>query len=180
MGGAVQIPGHSSQFPGNLSGEIVHEGTECTYEPHFDPDIMNAKSTRPASGALALVASVWLATIPRELPAASYPVSLATGNNLIANHAAGTTLAPAEYLVLTEFDDVAKKLGWSVKHYEQRIPPGLRHSIGKIGLVVVMVGMVSHALRDQVKELVTDESRVKYVRTASVSALRAAIEEQNG
>jgi len=45
--------------------------------------------------------------------------------------------------------------------------------------VVVMVGMVSHALRDQVKELVADESRVKYVRTASVSALRAAIEERN-
>ena len=80
----------------------------------------------------------------------------------------------------SRYRDVAKKLGWSVKHYEQRIPPGLRHSIGKIGLVVVMCGMVSHALRDQVKELVTDESRVKYVRTASVSALRAAIEEQNG
>ncbi|MBK7830105.1 DUF2325 domain-containing protein [Nannocystis sp.] len=80
----------------------------------------------------------------------------------------------------SRYRDVAKKLGWSVKHYEQRIPPGLRHSIGKIGLVVVMVGMVSHALRDQVKELVADESRVKYVRTASVSALRAAIEERNG
>ncbi len=80
----------------------------------------------------------------------------------------------------SRYRDVAKKLGWSVKHYEQRLPPGLRHSIGKIGLVVVMVGMVSHSLRDQVKELVTDESRVKYVRTASVSALRAAIEEQNG
>lgn len=80
----------------------------------------------------------------------------------------------------SRYRDVAKKLGWSVKHYEQRLPPGLRHSIGKIGLVVVMVGMVSHALRDQVKELVTDESRVVYVRTASVSALRAAIEEHNG
>ncbi len=80
----------------------------------------------------------------------------------------------------SRYRDVAKKMGWSVKHYEQRIPPGLRHSIGKIGLVVVMVGMVSHALRDQVKELVTDESRVKYVRTASVSALKAAIEEYEG
>ncbi len=77
----------------------------------------------------------------------------------------------------SRYRDVAKKLGWSVKHYEQRLPPGLRHSIGKIGLVVVMVGMVSHALRDQVKELVADDSRVVYVRTASVSALRTAIEE---
>ena len=79
----------------------------------------------------------------------------------------------------SRYPDVAKNLGWSVKHYEQRLPPGLRHSIGKIGLVVVMVGMVSHALRDQVKELVSDDSRVVYVRTASVSALRAAIEEHS-
>ena len=41
----------------------------------------------------------------------------------------------------SRYRDVAKKLGWSVKHYEQRLPPGLRHSIGKIGLVVVMVGI---------------------------------------
>ncbi len=77
----------------------------------------------------------------------------------------------------SRYRDVAKKLGWSAKHYEQRLPPGLRHSIGKIGLVVVMVGMVSHALRDQIKDLIQDDSRVVYVRTASVSALRNAIEE---
>lgn len=80
----------------------------------------------------------------------------------------------------SRYRDVAKKFGMSVRHYEQRLPPGLRHSIGKIGLVVVMVGMVSHALRDQIKDLVGDEAPVVYLRTASVSALRAAIEERVG
>jgi hypothetical protein len=80
----------------------------------------------------------------------------------------------------SRYRDVAKKFGWSVKHYEQRLPPGLRHSIGRIGLVVVMAGMVSHSLRDQIKELVRDDAPVVYLRTASVSALRAAIEEHVG
>jgi hypothetical protein len=80
----------------------------------------------------------------------------------------------------SRYRDVAKKFGMSVRHYEQRLPPGLRHSIGKIGLVVVMVGMVSHALRDQIKDLVSDDTSVVYLRTASVSALRAAIEERVG
>ncbi|MCY1012356.1 hypothetical protein OV079_43840 [Nannocystis pusilla] len=53
----------------------------------------------------------------------------------------------------------------------------MRHGAGKIALVVVMVGMVSHALRDQIKDLVTDDTKVVYLRTASVSALRAAVEQ---
>jgi len=43
-----------------------------------------------------------------------------------------------------------------------------------------MVGMVSHALRDQIKEIVSDDTKVVYLRTASVSALRAAVEEAAG
>ncbi|MBK8261176.1 MAG: DUF2325 domain-containing protein [Nannocystis sp.] len=76
----------------------------------------------------------------------------------------------------SRYRDVAKKLGWSMEHYEQRLPAGLRRSIGKIGLVVVMVSMVSHTLRDQVKSLIPEDTRVVYVRTPSVSALRSAIE----
>lgn len=77
----------------------------------------------------------------------------------------------------SRYREVAQRFGWSLRHFEQRIPPGVRHGAGKIALVVVMVGMVSHALRDQIKELVTDDTKVVYLRTASVSALRAAVEQ---
>lgn len=77
----------------------------------------------------------------------------------------------------SRYREVAERKGWSLRHFEQRIPPGVRHGAGKIALVVVMVGMVSHALRDQIKDLVADETKVVYLRTASVSALRAAVEQ---
>lgn len=77
----------------------------------------------------------------------------------------------------SRYKEVAKRFGWSLKHFEQKIPPGLRHGTGKIALVVVMVGMVSHALRDQIKDLIDDQTKVVYLRTASVSALRAAVEQ---
>ena len=66
---------------------------------------------------------------------------------------------------------------WSLRHYENRVPPGARHSVGRIALIVIMVTMVSHALRDQIKDLVDDQTKVVYLRTASVSALRAAVEQ---
>lgn len=80
----------------------------------------------------------------------------------------------------SRYREVAQRFGWSLKHFEQKIPPGLRHGAGKIALVVVMVGMVSHALRDQIKEIVSDNTKVVYLRSASVSALRAAVEEAAG
>jgi hypothetical protein len=75
------------------------------------------------------------------------------------------------------YRDVVEKHGWSLRHYENRLPPGARRSAGKIALVVIMVSMVSHALRDQVKSLALDEAPVIYLRSASVSALRGAIEQ---
>ncbi len=80
----------------------------------------------------------------------------------------------------SRYREVAQRFGWSLKHFEQKIPPGLRHGAGKIALVVVMVGMVSHALRDQIKDIVSSETKVVYLRSASVSALRAAVEEAAG
>lgn len=80
----------------------------------------------------------------------------------------------------SRYKEVAGRFGWSLKHFEQRIPPGVRHGAGKIALVVVMVGMVSHALRDQIKDLVTGDTKVVYVRSASVSALRQAVEQAAG
>ena len=45
------------------------------------------------------------------------------------------------------------------------------HCVG-VAAVFIMVGMVSPALRDQVKALVPDGAPVVYLRSASISALR--------
>lgn len=75
------------------------------------------------------------------------------------------------------YRDVVAKHGWELRHYENRVPAGARHGVGKVGLVVVMVSMVSHSLRDQVKSLACDDAPVVYLRSASVSALRSAVEK---
>lgn len=77
----------------------------------------------------------------------------------------------------SRYRDVVEKHGWSLRHYENRVPPGARHSVGKVALIVIMVTMVSHALRDQMESLAADGAPVVYLRSASVSALRAAIEQ---
>jgi hypothetical protein len=76
------------------------------------------------------------------------------------------------------YRDVVAAHGLSLRHYENRVPPGARHTIGKIALVVVMVSMVSHTLRDQVRSLSIDDAPVIYLRSASVSALRCAIAQR--
>lgn len=74
------------------------------------------------------------------------------------------------------YRDVVAKHGWELRHYENRVPAGARHGVGRVGLVVVMVTMVSHSLRDQVKSLACEDAPVVYLRSASVSALRSAVE----
>jgi hypothetical protein len=75
------------------------------------------------------------------------------------------------------YRDVVAKHGWELRHYENRVPAAARHGVGRVGLVVVMVSMVSHSLRDQVKNLACDQAPVVYLRSASVSALRSAVEK---
>lgn len=75
------------------------------------------------------------------------------------------------------YRDVAEKHGLSLQHFEKKIPPGARHGAGKIALVVVMVSMVSHALRDAALTLAGEGAPVVYLRTPSVSALRSAVEQ---
>jgi uncharacterized protein YgbK (DUF1537 family) len=72
------------------------------------------------------------------------------------------------------YREVAAEVGWDLIHYEKKVPPAARHGIAHVALVVVMVGMVSHTLRDQVKNLGTG-APVVYLRTASMSALRTAV-----
>lgn len=73
------------------------------------------------------------------------------------------------------YREIASEHGLELRHFEQRVPNGTRRVVGKVAAVFIMVGMVSHSLRDQVKSLVPDDAPVVYLRSASVSALRSAM-----
>lgn len=73
------------------------------------------------------------------------------------------------------YREVVEERGLELRHFENRIPNGTRHVLGKVAAVIIMVGMVSHSLRDQVKGLVSEDAPVVYLRSASVSALRSAV-----
>ncbi len=70
---------------------------------------------------------------------------------------------------------VVEERGLELRHFENRIPNGTRRIVGKVAAVIIMVGMVSHALRDQAKAIVPDDAPVVYLQSASISALRAAV-----
>ena len=70
---------------------------------------------------------------------------------------------------------IVEERGLELRHFEKRVPNGTRRILGRVAAVIVMVGMVSHALRDQAKALVPDDAPVVYLRSASVSALRNAV-----
>ncbi len=73
------------------------------------------------------------------------------------------------------YREVVEERGLELRHFENRVPNGTRKILGRVAAVIVMVGMVSHSLRDQAKALVGDDAPVVYLRTASVSALRTAV-----
>jgi hypothetical protein len=77
----------------------------------------------------------------------------------------------------SRYRDIVEERGLELRHYEKRVPPGSRHGRGKVALVVVMVSMVSHSLREQAQELAGEGGRIVYLRSPSVSALRAAVEQ---
>jgi hypothetical protein len=73
------------------------------------------------------------------------------------------------------YREIVEERGLELRHYEKRVPNGTRRILGRVAAVIVIVGMVSHALRDQAKSLVADDAPVVYLRSASVSALRGAV-----
>ena len=70
---------------------------------------------------------------------------------------------------------IVEERGLELRHFENRVPNGMRRIVGKVAAVIIMVGMVSHSLRDQVKGIVSEDAPVVYLRSASVSALRNAV-----
>jgi Uncharacterized protein conserved in bacteria (DUF2325) len=79
--------------------------------------------------------------------------------------------------LVQHYRDAVAKEGYELLHFEKKVPPKSRHGIGKATLVVVMVSMISHALTQQVRELAPEGAQVVYLKSPSVSALRAAISE---
>jgi uncharacterized protein DUF2325 len=75
------------------------------------------------------------------------------------------------------YRDVVEKRGFALRHYENKVPAGARSATGKIALVVVMVSMVSHSLLQQVRSMGLEDSQIVYLRSASISALRTAVEQ---
>ena len=80
----------------------------------------------------------------------------------------------------SRYRDVVERHGVSLRDYEKKVRASARRDAGKVALVVIMVTMVSHALREQAQSLAENDAPVVYLRSASVSALRAAVDEQLG
>jgi Uncharacterized protein conserved in bacteria (DUF2325) len=72
---------------------------------------------------------------------------------------------------------IAEERGLVLRHFEQRVPAGARKNLGKVAAVMIMAGMVSHSLRDQVRGLVSEGASIVYLRSSSISALRSAVEQ---
>src|SRR4051812_36565491 len=70
---------------------------------------------------------------------------------------------------------IVQERGLELRHFEKRVPNGTRRIVGRVAAVFIMVGMVSHSLRDQVQALVPEGAPVVYLRSASISALRSAV-----
>jgi hypothetical protein len=75
---------------------------------------------------------------------------------------------------------IVAERGLELRHFENRVHNGMRRVLGRVAAVFIMVGMVSHALRDQVQALVPDGAPIVYLRSASISALRSAVAVLDG
>jgi len=80
----------------------------------------------------------------------------------------------------SRYREIVERHGVELRHFEKKVPPSARKDAGNIALIVIMVGMVSHALRDQAHSLAANDTEVVYLRTASVSALRAVVDQKLG
>ena len=76
----------------------------------------------------------------------------------------------------SRYREVLARVGFTMNHYERRVPESARHAGARIAMVVVMVTLVSHSLREQALALAArDQARVLFLRSPSVSALRDAV-----
>ena len=77
------------------------------------------------------------------------------------------------------YRDIVEAAGLELRYFERHLPARLSSAVRDVALVVVMVGMVSHPLREQAQRLASREhAPIVYLRTASVSAMRKALPSQ--
>ncbi len=102
-----------------------------------------------------------------------------------SRHAAGEGAHPEGTVLIVggsggmsgRYRKIVEERGLVLRHFENRVPNGTRRLLGKVAAVFIMVGMVSHSLRDQVQDLVPAGAPIVYLRSASISALRAAVHD---
>ena len=151
------------------------------------PAVPAVKLARPV-GAAATICREWTAT-SRSRPKIRAPaagarlahlgrMSKQTDSRAHGGRAKQTVLVIGGHGGMSDrYRDIVEKHGLELRHYEKRVPHGARDGGATVGLVVVMVTMVSHALREQAVNLAGNDASVVYLRSPSVSALRSAVEQ---
>ena len=75
----------------------------------------------------------------------------------------------------SRYREVVEGCGLQLRHFEKRVPAGSRRQLGHVAVIIVVISMVSHALSKQVRDVIGDETQVVYLKSASISAVKAAV-----
>lgn len=78
--------------------------------------------------------------------------------------------------LLARYRQAVEMNGYECRCYEDRVPTKSGPSRSKIALVIVLVSMVSHSLLAHARELAGDQSRIVYLRSASITSIRQTVE----
>lgn len=68
--------------------------------------------------------------------------------------------------------------GYNFRYYEGRVPSKLAPGVARIALVIVMVTMVSHPLMTRARDLAGEHTRIVYLKSPSISAVREMVASQ--
>jgi hypothetical protein len=78
--------------------------------------------------------------------------------------------------LIARYRETVERLGFQFAGYEKRMPNKGGPSSCRIALVIVIVTMVSHSLLSQARALAGDPTRIVYLKSPSISALRQTVE----
>lgn len=76
------------------------------------------------------------------------------------------------------YREAVERSGYDFRYYEDRVPNKLTPGAAKFALVIVMVTMVSHPLMTRARELAGDHTRIVYLKSPSISAVRQTVASQ--
>ena len=75
------------------------------------------------------------------------------------------------------YREAVESSGYNFRYYEDRVPSKLPPA--RIALVIVMVTMVSHPLMTRARDLARAHTRIVYLKSPSVSAVRHTVASQS-